>query len=331
VSRGRPRQQPAPGVELAAAAEELKAVREQQYVDERERQPRITQAAVGEALGLSEATVRAWESKTSGRGPSREQATLLDELFASKVPGYEAGHILEVWGWDPLGPDGGRSVEEGEFRKSEQSAVRTQAFNFNLDSEVGPGDSDGGAYLGRTVVANLRRGRDYEYVLAPPDDWLDHMIWWEYIKRQIVQFQNMCMEEAGPSVLGHVRFTVLATYADLNYSLDIHHLEGGETAAFVCEELPERSRLKGQRKLVKLSDPDKLRSVWSWLQTISREFGINYSPLTAHLEPLEPNIKENFRKRFNPNAGEWGLIRRLIQEEVRTYWTQEFIPKAAPA
>lgn len=319
TGRPRTRSQALPPEERAAARRLLRDLRAAAT-------PRLTQEAVAAALGLSEATVRGWESKSPGKEPTREQVELLDDFFATKRFGpksgvtYEKGQLLRTWGLAAVEPKP-REAAQDTLVRSEENAWLTQAFNFTLDSDVGaPGETRG--YLGATVVANLRAdpSHRYQYILAPPF-WMRFDHWIDYIENQIVTFQEMCVREAQVRVLGQVEFTLLRTYADLAFSFDLHHKHDNSVVAFVCEEIPDRIHRMNdnQRLMVEISNTEKLRSVWAWLGNISRDVGTLYSPL-SQFKSLK-DVRREFLDAFDPNAGEWEFIRRLIQEEVRAEWT----------
>jgi hypothetical protein len=293
---------------------------------------------VAEALGLSEATVRGWESKTddalvAGLGPTEEQAVLLDKLFAGEVDNYEPGAVLRAWGWNeaadaPGGgefltvsaeaPDDGDSpLVPSDFTKHECDAERIHVFNYTLNAEVGILDEYHREveppWLAKEVFGNLREGKTtYQYLLAPAV-WMPMETWLPYVCTQIKLFKVACAN--GPrfeSQLHRVGFTLLATYADLPYSLDWHDV-GGDITTWACEEIPDRGRLGEERVFFKLNDSRKLRSVLRWLVDVGREHGVRHDPSRGSLDDLEVE----FRAKWQDYAVDWTPARRAIQDEVR--------------
>ena len=185
-----------------------------------------------------------------------------------------------------------RRVSEKELKASEERSILTKAYNHSLDAEVGFYQRDTNTfevrdvYLMDTVLANVKKGREYKYILAP-HPWTRYEGWVESILQQLRQFHTRFHEICEVSHASRVTFTLICAPTPLLHSVDIHHYDAGlnPSVGYCCEE--GYARGLPHNLIVEAVDPAYLATLWRFLEAIGKEYGREVSLIDLKDRMLE--------------------------------------------
>lgn len=218
-----------------------------------------------------------------------------------------------------------RRSTRGRLVEAEKTAATIRAYNDTLHAEVGaevstkaidcPG-ADADAYLRATVLLNLRKGLQYEYILAKRPWASGFEMWLDQVVDQMGIFRRIVQQNCSESATKQVRVWLLATEAPLQHvSIDLYELETSGLAGFWCVDTPTS---KKPDNVFEVFDTRHLHRCWSQLLQIAKRYGASLDlsdAIPANLVGFRDEILR-IRRGFSIDDPEWQSLNSVINTDI---------------
>lgn len=253
-------------------------------------------AAYQAVLADKEGTARVLRRIADMGGMAESELASAAREFNKAWPKFEAS-LREV-----LRPPVYMKVDESHLVATEANSTRVRAYNLSFDPETGPFDRSSGefneslAYMIDVVAENLKRGRPYDYILAPKP-WKNYSDWVDETLVQIRKLDRKLRDRgAGPN-LNLLKFTLLHSPAPADYSIDILSTfdNGGETLiGYWFLEGP--GPVVPNQYALEVRDEEALIEQWNLLEELASAYGLRYALDNAlgHLDEIGEHLKSRW-------------------------------------